>query len=126
MGHSERHARSATGKSVRDIVIRRVVASSFVLGALFGQRLAEIDLVSPEVRLRFASNRGFVGQSEQTEKAAHTKERVPSCRWCERLGGTIIALLVERGVKVVTADRSFIPLGELLDRTVVFIPPWQS
>ena len=85
-------------------------------------RRAGIDLVSPEVRLRFASNRGFVGQSEQTEKAAHTKERDPSCRWCERLGDTIIALLVERGVRVVTADRSFIPLGELLDRMVVFIP----
>ena len=47
---------------------------------------------------------------------------VPSCRWCERPGDTIVALQVERGVAVVTADRTFIPLGELLDRKVLVLP----
>jgi hypothetical protein len=83
---------------------------------------AEIDLTSPEVRTRFASNPGFVRQSEQAEKAMHTKARTPSCRWCERLGDTIIALLVERGVVVVTADHTFIPLGEMLGRPVIQLP----
>jgi hypothetical protein len=88
------------------------------------QRLrgGEIGLTSPDVRARLASNPGFVRQSEQAEEAAHTKARVPVCRWCERLGDTIIALQVKRGVKVVSADRTFVPLGELLDRTVVLLP----
>jgi len=85
-------------------------------------RRREIDLTSPEVRSRLASNPGFVRQSEQAEEAANTKVRAPSCGWCERLGDTIIALQVERGVTVVTADLTFIPLGELLGRTVVLLP----
>ena len=37
----------------------------------------EIDLTSPEVRTRLASNPGFVRQSEQAEEAANTKARAP-------------------------------------------------
>jgi hypothetical protein len=85
-------------------------------------RRAEIDLASPEVRSRFASNPGFVRQSEQVEEAVNSKVRVPSCRWCERLGDTIIALQIERGVTLVTADRTFVPLGELLGRMIVLLP----
>jgi hypothetical protein len=85
-------------------------------------RRGEIDLTSPEARSRLASNPGFIRQSEPAEEAANTKARSPSCGWCERLGDTIIALQVERGVTVVTADRTFIPLGELLGRTVVLLP----
>jgi hypothetical protein len=85
-------------------------------------RRGEIDLTSPEVRSRLASNPGFVRQSEQAEMAANTKARTPSCGWCERLGDTILALQVERGVTVVTADRTFVPLGELLGRLVVLLP----
>jgi len=82
----------------------------------------EIDLVGPESRQRFASNAGFVRQSEQAEEAANTTDRVPSCRWCERLGDTIISLLAGRGVTLVTADRSFVPLGDLLGRAVILLP----
>jgi hypothetical protein len=85
-------------------------------------RRGEIDLTSAEVRTRLASNSGFVRQSEQAEVAANTKARAPSCGWCQRLGDTIIALQIERGVSVVTADRTFIPLGGLLDRMVVLLP----
>ena len=85
-------------------------------------RRGEIDLTSAEVRSRLASNPGFVRQSEQAEEAANTKARAPSCRWCERLGDTIIALQVERGVTVVSADRTFVSLGGLLGRTVVLLP----
>jgi hypothetical protein len=52
----------------------------------------------------------------------NTKGRAPSCGWCERLGDTIIALLAGRGVTLVTADRSFVPLGELLRRMVLLLP----
>jgi hypothetical protein len=86
-------------------------------------RRGEIDLTSPEVRSRHVSNPGFVRQSEQAEEAANTKVSVPSCRWCERLGDTVIAFQIERGVTVVTADRTFVPLGELLGRRVVLLPP---
>jgi hypothetical protein len=80
------------------------------------------DLTAPEIRQRFASNPGFVRQSEQAETAANTTDRVPSCRWCQRLGDTIISLLAGRGVTLVTADRSFVPLGELLGRAVILLP----
>jgi hypothetical protein len=85
-------------------------------------RRGGIDLTSLELRSRLASNTGFVRQAEQVEEAASTRARAPSCAWCERLGDTIIALQVERAVTVVTADRTFIPLGELLSRTVVLLP----
>jgi hypothetical protein len=88
------------------------------------QRLGRraIDLAGAAVRQRFASNPGFVRQSEQVEQAAKTRARIPACRWCKRLGDTIIALQTERGVAIVTADRSFLPLGELLGWTVLRLP----
>jgi hypothetical protein len=85
-------------------------------------RRGKVDLASPALRSRFMSNPGFVRQSEQAEEAANTRARTPSCRWCEGLGDTIIALHVERGVAVVTADRTFVPLGELLRRSVILLP----
>ena len=81
-----------------------------------------IDLAGPEVRRRFASNPGFVRQSEQVGPAMNTNSRAPSCRWCERLGDTIISLQARRGIALVTADRTFVPFGELLNRTVVLLP----
>ncbi len=85
-------------------------------------RRREIDVINPEVRTRFASNTGFVRQSEEAEAAANTRARSPACSWCERLGDTIIALQVGRGVSIVTADRTFVPLGELLSQKVVLLP----
>jgi hypothetical protein len=82
----------------------------------------EIDLGGAEVRERFASSPGFVRQSEQVEQAAKTRSRAPACSWCERLGDTIIALQAERGVAIVTADRTFVPLGELLGQPVILLP----
>jgi predicted nucleic acid-binding protein len=85
-------------------------------------RRREIDLTSDEVRRRFASNQGFVRQSEQAKEAADTKSRTPSCRWCERLGDTIIALQAGRGIPVVAADRTFVALGELLGQPLTLVP----
>jgi hypothetical protein len=85
-------------------------------------RRAGIELASSKVRRRYTSNPGFVRQSEEAREAIDTTSREPSCRWCERLGDTIIALQVDRGVAVVTADRTFVPLGTLLKRTVVLLP----
>jgi hypothetical protein len=85
-------------------------------------RRREIDLTGSAVRQRFASDSDFVRQSEQAELATNAKTRRPACSWCARLGDTIIALQVDRGTLVVTADRTFVPLGELLDRTIVLLP----
>jgi hypothetical protein len=82
----------------------------------------EVDLSGIEVRQRFASNPGFVRQSEQAEEAANTKSRTPACSWCERLGDTIISLQAGRGVAVVTVDRTFVPMGTLLGQAVVLLP----
>ncbi len=85
-------------------------------------RRRRFDLADPEVRQRFAANPGFVRQSEEVEKAADHKGRTPECRWCDRLGDTIIALQAERGVAIVTADRTFVALGELLGQAIVLLP----
>lgn len=85
-------------------------------------RRRKIDLVGPEARQQFASNPGFLRQAEQAEVAARTKSRAPECSWCARLGDTLISLQVERGVAVVTADRTFVPLGELLGQLVIVLP----
>ncbi len=85
-------------------------------------RRRKIDLLSLEVRQWFASSPGFIRQSEQFEEASKTKDQSPSCSWCERLGDTIIALLAKPRVTVVTADRTFVPLGELLGQKVILLP----
>jgi len=85
-------------------------------------RRAGLHLTGPDVRSQFASYPGFVRQSEQAELAANARSRTPACSWCERLGDTIIALQAGRGVGIVTADRTFLPLGELLGRTVLLLP----
>jgi len=38
------------------------------------------------------------------------------------LGDTIIALQAESGFTIVTADRTFVPLGELLGRKIILLP----
>jgi len=85
-------------------------------------RRGQIDPISADVRSRFASHPGFVRQSEQAEQAAKSRSRAPACSWCARLGDTIIALQAKRTIAIVTADRTFVPLGDLLDRTVILLP----
>jgi hypothetical protein len=85
-------------------------------------RRRKIDPASAQVREQFASIPGFVRQSEHVEEAAKTKARIPSCKWCERLGDTIIALQAERGAAIVTSDRTFVPFGELLAHAVILLP----
>jgi hypothetical protein len=95
---------------------------SFRLAQRKRLRRRQIDLAGTDVRQRFKSNAGFLRQSEEAEAAANTTARTPSCRWCERLGDTIIALQAGRGTAVVTADRTFVALAELLGQPVVLLP----
>lgn len=85
-------------------------------------RRREIDLTGEETRRRHAGNPGFLRQADVLEEADATKDRTPSCRWCERLGDSLIALQAGRGVRIVTADRTFDALGELLGVPVVMLP----
>ena len=85
-------------------------------------RRREIDLTGPEPRRRHANNPGFLREAEVLQEADATRSRTPSCVWCERLGDSLIALQARRGVRIVTADRSFSALGELLDVPVVLLP----
>jgi hypothetical protein len=84
-------------------------------------RRREIDLTGHDARQRFASNPGLVRQSEQAEVAAKTRASSPACSWCQQLGDTIIALQAGRGVTIVTADRTFVALGELLGVPVILL-----
>jgi hypothetical protein len=85
-------------------------------------RRRKIDLTGTEARDRYANNLGFLRQADLLEEAEATKSRAPSCRWCERLGDSLIALQARRGVRIVTADRTFSALCELLGQPVVLLP----
>jgi predicted nucleic acid-binding protein len=85
-------------------------------------RKREIDLAGDEVRRRHSGNPGFLRLAEALRDADLTKDRTPSCHWCERLGDALIALQAVRGVWVVTADRTFTALGELLNVPVILLP----
>jgi hypothetical protein len=52
-----------------------------------------------------AANR-LIRWSYQGREAEATAERFPACRWCERLGDSVIALQAGRGVRIVTAEQS--------------------
>jgi hypothetical protein len=85
-------------------------------------RRRHLDLTGAEARQRHAGNPGFLRQADSLQEAETTRERTPGCRWCERLGDSLIALQAGRGVGIVTADRTFTALGELLGVPVVLLP----
>jgi predicted nucleic acid-binding protein len=106
--------------------IRQGVPGCDLCGFRRDQRLRlrrrEIDLAGDEARRRHGGNPGFLRQADVLREADATTEKTPSCRWCERLGDSLIALQAGRGVRVVTADRTFAALGDLLGVPVVLLP----
>lgn len=81
-----------------------------------------IDLHGTAQRQRFASNKGYVKQAERVEEALSTTETHAKCRWCERLGDTMIVLQAPKTSILVTADRAFDAFGEILNREVRLLP----
>jgi hypothetical protein len=81
-----------------------------------------IDLYSGQRRQEFRSYKGYVTQAERLESAAQTAETAPRCRWCERLGDSIIALQAPPKAALVTADRAFEPFGSILGREIRLLP----
>lgn len=80
---------------------------------------SKIDLTGPEPRQRYA---GYLIQAERVEQAVAQPGNIPQCRWCERLGDTIIALQLDRHVEVVSVDRTFVSLCEILSRRLHLLP----
>ncbi len=85
-------------------------------------RRREIDLVGPDTISRHVGNPGFLRQVEALREAAASGDRVPACHWCERLGDSLVVLQTARGTAIVTADRAFTALGEVLGVPVVLLP----
>jgi hypothetical protein len=81
-----------------------------------------IDLYSSDQRQKHAKNTGYVQQAERVEEALQTRETLPKCRWCERLGDTIIILQAPSKAILVTADRAFEAFGEILKREIRLLP----
>lgn len=81
-----------------------------------------IDLYSEAQRQKFGSFRGYVAQAERLEEVAVTVETTPKCRWCERLGDSIIMLQTPKKAVLVTADRAFVAFGHILGREVRLLP----
>lgn len=82
----------------------------------------QIDLYSEQRRREFRSYKGYVTQAERLESATQTAETAPKCRWCERLGDSIIALQAPRKAALVTADRAFEAFGRILGREIRLLP----
>lgn len=85
-------------------------------------RLKNVDLYSEEQRKKYARSIGYVKQAERLEDLASSQDINPKCRWCERLGDSIIALHVSDKETIVTADMSFVPFGTILNREVKILP----
>ena len=81
-----------------------------------------IDLYSTAQRQRFAANKGYVTQAERLEEAISSKDNLPKCRWCERLGDALIVLQAPKKAVLVTADKAFEAFGEILDRRIRRLP----
>jgi len=81
-----------------------------------------IDLRSPAHRQTFAKNKGYLTQVDRLEEAMATKDTFPRCRWCERLGDTIIILQAPAKAVLITADRTFEALGQILNREIRRLP----
>jgi len=75
-----------------------------------------IDLCGEKTIKRYKDNKQFTNQAERLAEAEATRADEPSCWWCERLGDSIIALNAHRNHTIVSSDRSFGPLCELLQK----------
>jgi hypothetical protein len=85
-------------------------------------RNRRIDLYGEATRKHFAAYPAFVRLAHQLDGLLTTVGTQPSCRYCEQVGDAILALHAPRHAVLVTADRAFIPLGQLLGREVVLLP----
>jgi hypothetical protein len=81
-----------------------------------------IDLYSPAQRLNYAKYTGYVQQAERIEAAVASEDTAAACRWCERLGDTIIVLQAPPGAILVSADKAFEAFGQILNRPVRLLP----
>lgn len=81
-----------------------------------------IDLHGSAVQQKHARNKGYVQQAQRLDKAMASSATSPKCRWCEQVGDTIIVLQAPAKAILVTADRSFLAFGEILDRQVRRLP----
>ncbi|NLY02731.1 MAG: hypothetical protein GXY83_42300 [Rhodopirellula sp.] len=82
----------------------------------------KIDICSEQQQKKYRKYPGYIQQAERVGEVEATKETVPRCRWCERLGDTIIGLQSPKKAALVTADRAFVPLGEILKKDVRLLP----
>jgi hypothetical protein len=82
----------------------------------------KIDLFSPAQRQKFKTNAGYVKQAERLEEVASLTETAPKCRWCERLGDSIIVLHLPVKFLLITADKSFEAFGQVLNQEVKRLP----
>ena len=84
--------------------------------------MSGIDLHGPNRRQEFKSIKGFLTQAVRIDEAIASTETFPRCRWCERLGDTIIVLHAPQKAALISADRVFEAFGSILDREIRRLP----
>ncbi len=75
-----------------------------------------VDLCGEQQRQKYRQFKGYVKQAEQLERAVATREELPQCRWCEKLGDSLVTLQSSPKDILIAVDRAFVPLAELLGR----------
>jgi hypothetical protein len=82
----------------------------------------KVDLYSSTQRETHAKNKGYVEQAERLEAVLNSQATLPKCRFCERLGDTIIILQAPANAILITADRAFLAFGDILNREIRRLP----
>jgi hypothetical protein len=82
----------------------------------------QIDLHGPAQRTKYAKHTGYVQQAERVEEILQKQHPSPKCRFCERVGDTIIALQAPKKAILVTADRAYVAFSDILNREIRLLP----
>ena len=80
------------------------------------------DLYSSAQQTKYRSSKGYVAQAKAIDQAVRSPKTEPSCWYCDRLGDTIIALSAPKDTTILTGDKSFLALAEILDKPIKLIP----
>lgn len=88
---------------------------------------AGTDLYSESQQTKYAACAGYVKQTKHIATAVRSNLPGPSCRYCELLGDTIIALQAPRSQTILTGDKqSFPALAEILDKPLKIVPSYKE
>ena len=82
----------------------------------------KIDLCSEQQKTEVPQVSRLCPAGQASRRSRRHQETLPKCRWCEASETQSSALQSPKKAALVTADRAFLPLGEILSREVWLLP----